>query len=287
MEEQVSQALSRVKFILSDVKLSITSVPSEKFLPIISDILSEIIEVVACVQQVDAMSVDEPDDDLWWDSSPECVNYSDSDEEHLMVSTIPFSSVSNGSLSSLSSKSSDDQTKDFINKILSCISIAAPGDVFSRRKYERKRDKLLKSLVHHELFSLWQHSTQLYDDYKVEYVKPAPLFPTINLRDVNVRALANIPKPQLVPVSGCSIDPAHYDKIHSPITNTGYQRDSISFGPIGYLYGYETIHGVVPVPDHPIHGYIWNHVQGNWILHSDVSTKDPGRGRSTSRNQRG
>ena len=64
MEEQVSQALSKVKSILSDVKLSITSVPSEKFLPIISDILSEITEVVACVQQVDAMSVDEPDDDI-------------------------------------------------------------------------------------------------------------------------------------------------------------------------------------------------------------------------------
>ena len=111
MEEQVSQALSRVKSILSDVKLSITSVPSEKFLPIISDILSEITEVVACAQQVDAMSVDQPDDDLWWDSNPECVNYSDSDEEHSMVSTIPFSSVNNGSLSSLSLTSSDDQPR--------------------------------------------------------------------------------------------------------------------------------------------------------------------------------
>ena len=131
MEEQVSQALSKVKSILSDVKLSITSVPSEKFLPIISDILSEITEVVACVQQVDAMSVDQPDDDLWWDSNPECVNYSDSDEEHSMVSTIPFSSVNNGSLSSLSLTSSDDQTKDFINKILSCASRAAPGDAQS------------------------------------------------------------------------------------------------------------------------------------------------------------
>ena len=128
MEEQVSQALSKVKSILSDVKLSITSVPSEKFLPIISDILSEITEVVACVQQVDAMSVDEPDDDLWWDSSPECVNYSDSDEEHLMVSTIPsqqwFSLISLLDIFRW-------PAKDFINKILSCASRAAPGDAQS------------------------------------------------------------------------------------------------------------------------------------------------------------
>ena len=94
MEEQVSQALSKVKSIMSDVKLSITSVPSEKFLPIISDILSEITEVVACVQQVDTMSVDQPDDDLWWDSSPECVNYSDSDEEHSVQSTMVLSHLS-------------------------------------------------------------------------------------------------------------------------------------------------------------------------------------------------
>ena len=54
-----SQAISRV----SDVKLSIISVPNKKFL---------LTKVVECVQQDVVMSVDEFDDDLWWVSSPMC-----------------------------------------------------------------------------------------------------------------------------------------------------------------------------------------------------------------------
>jgi len=262
MEEQLSEAFVRVKSILIDVKKSVQSVPVSNrnlFLPVISDILSEISEVVSSVQQADDVSI----------------NYSDSDsEESFVVSTIQFTSEE--SLSSFSSLSSDDLTKGFISKILSCVSKAAPGDIFSRRKYERRREKLMRSLVHPELFSLWQESSQLYEDYKVDYVKPAPLFPTINLREINARALANIPKPKLQPVYGCSNDP----KIHTLFSSDGY-------GCVGLLYGYETIHGIVPVPNHPIHGYIWDHVNGDWILHSDVSSKDPGRGRSHSRNQRG
>ena len=53
MQEQVLEAFVRVKSILSDVKQSIISVSSpSQFLPNISDIISEISEVVACVQQV-------------------------------------------------------------------------------------------------------------------------------------------------------------------------------------------------------------------------------------------
>ena len=277
MEEQLSEAFVRVKSILIDVKKSVQSVPVSNrnlFLPVISDILSEISEVVSSVQQADDVSIDDSDE-LWWDSSPECVNYSDSDsEKSFVVSTIQFTSEE--SLSSFSSLSSDDPTKGFISKILSCVSKAAPGNIISRRKYERRREKLMRSLVHPELFSLWQESSQLYEDYKVDYVKPAPLFPTINLREINARALANIPKPKLQPVYGCSNDP----KIHTLFSSDGY-------GCVGLLYGYESIHGIVPVPNHPIHGYIWDHVNGDWILHSDVSSKDPGRGRSHSRNQRG
>ena len=225
MEDQLSDALVRVKSILSDVNKSAQSVSNKQMLlPHISDILSEISFIVSCEQQSlgqdDTIQADDNDEELWWDSSPECVHYSDSDEEQSMVSTILFSSSDNlGSLTSLSSVSSDDQTKDFINKILSTLSRSAPGDVFS---------------------------------------------------------LANIPRPTLQPVYGCSNDPTN----HTPFPSDGY-------GCVGLLYGYDTMHGIVPVPDHPIHGYIWDHLKGDWILHSDVSVKEPGRGRSHSRNQRG
>ena len=224
MEGQLSDALVKVKSILSDVKMSMQSVQCQKFLPIISDILSEITEVVSSAQQADVIPYNEADvyDGLWWDYSPEYVQYSDHDldeESQSVVSTISFSSGNLGSLTSLPSISSDDQTKDFINKILSTLSRSAPGDVFS---------------------------------------------------------LANIPRPTLQPVYGCSNDPTN----HTPFSSDGY-------GCVGLLYGYDTMHRIVPVPDHPIHGYIWDHLKGDWILHSDVSVKEPGRGRSHSRNQRG
>ena len=74
---------------------------------------------------------------------------------------------------------------------------------------------------------------------------------------VNVRALANIPKPQLYPVHGCSLDPSHYTKIHKPISSNGYEQDSISFGPIEYLYGYNTINGIVPEGLKREHATVW------------------------------
>ena len=322
MEEQVSQALSRVQSIMSDVKLSIKSVPSQKFLPIISDILSEITEVVACVQEDDVMSVDEFDDDLWWDSSPEYVHYSDGGES--MVSTILFSSSdelggfrgitplkrrvdpetsspcvasqvdvntqapdklgSDDDVGSLTSLSSDDKTKDFINRILSSISKSAPGDIFSRRKSDRRRERMLRSQVHPELFTIWQNSSQMFAPYTVRCSSPTLLHPTINLREINVHFLGNIPKPRKFPISGCSQDPEHYSTWFTSDPNS---RHGSPFGPIGFAYGYQTNNGVVAVPDKPVHGYVWDHDNDSWVLFSDASIKDPGRGRSHSRNQRG
>ena len=177
MQNQVSDAFVRIQSILTDVKKSIVSVPSPSvFLPQISDILSEMSAIVSSVHQADVNNNTHSDEELWWDSSPECVAYSDSDEESsIPVSTIQFTS-SCSLMSSLSSISAEpDQAKIFIDKILSCVSKAAPGDIFSRRKYERRREKLMRSLVHPELFSVWQNSSQLNKDYKIDSVRSAPL----------------------------------------------------------------------------------------------------------------
>ena len=109
MEEQMSEALVKVKSVLSDVKMSVQSVSKKSMLlPHISDILSEISNIVSCVNHCpDGTIKSEDEEELWWDSSPENVNYSDSDpcdldDESCVVSTILFSSDSS-SMSSLPS----------------------------------------------------------------------------------------------------------------------------------------------------------------------------------------
>ena len=96
MEEQISQALSKVQSIICDVKKSIKSVSSpDQFLPNISDILSEIfiLEVVFSVKQCPSPSdanLDEilGDDDIWWGSSQECMTYSEHDDPSDMCTII-------------------------------------------------------------------------------------------------------------------------------------------------------------------------------------------------------
>ena len=277
MEEQLSDALVCVKSILSDVNVSVQSVSDpRKFLPVISDILSELSVVVNCINGNEKCDANIDHNELWWDSSPELVAYSDVDS--CSVSTIQFSSdCGSSSMSSISSEK--DQAKTFIDNILSFLSVAAPNDVFSRRKSERRRERVMRSLVHPELFTIWQNSSQMFTSYTCATFTPAPLLPTINLRDVNARALGNLPKPYKYPVQGCSQDPDHY-------TTTCYDYSN-HFGPIGWAFGYQTNNGIVAVPDQPVHGYIWDHDCENWTLFSDASPNVPRSRRTVSRNKRG
>ena len=78
MEEQLSEAFVRVKSILIDVKKSVQSVPVSNrnlFLPVISDILSEISEVVSSVQQADDVSINYSDSDSDTQGSQAILSY--------------------------------------------------------------------------------------------------------------------------------------------------------------------------------------------------------------------
>ena len=111
-----------------------------------------------------------------------------------------------------------------------------------------------------------------------EYKVVRPLKYKIDLTNVNVRFLQNIPKPNLYPVSGVSQDPSFYER-KGMITNpdSNYYNFEVRYGwcryPHGNLYGYRTDVGIVPVSDEPIHGHVWKN--GEWILQAQVDDGVP------------
>ena len=180
--------------------------------------------------------------------------------QHNEEASLTFSSTS----SVTSSSSSPPQAnKTLINKLTSFIARAAPSGVFSRRKAKRRRAKQLRNCVHPELFSAWYYASQLFSpsqSLSSSNTTPLPR-PTVSLKDVNAFALRNVPKPSTCNVHGCSPDHAFY--------KTSFKRCA----PFGTMYGYRTNYGVVPVPEEPIYGHVWDHTAGDWMLSATLVKK--------------
>merc|ERR1712079_861425 len=95
---------------------------------------------------------------------------------------------------------------------------------------------------------------------------PTIRYKSIDFTQVNVRSIANIPKPTSFPVHGCALDPELYNPVrmdkHGRYDSTlPCHRNGTAHG---FLYGYETDAGIVPVPDIPVHGHVWK--DGKWML---------------------
>ena len=165
--------------------------------------------------------------------------------------------------SSQASSDSTSQANNFIGSITTFIDSAAPAGVFSRRKAKRRHAKMLRSRVHPELFTMWYYSTQLFTAKSTSVPSPKPKsLPTVNLKDVNVFAMRNVPTPTQFSVHGCSPDHAFY--------KSSFRKCA----PFGSIYGYKTSVGVVPVPDDPVYGHVWNHDEGGWMIQALFQEED-------------
>ena len=125
MEEQIEYTLVKVNVLMSQVSESMSAVSSvHQFLPIVSELLLKIQSVVS--HKVTVANIDTTEDqDLWWDSTPEMITYSEdtlSDSDTSILSTTE----------SLFSLSAQDDRNIFIKNISSFLSLAAPSGVFSR-----------------------------------------------------------------------------------------------------------------------------------------------------------
>ena len=99
------------------------------------------------------------------------------------------------------------------------------------------------------------------------------LVPRIDFQKVKPHLQRNLPKPEAFPVHGCSPDSNFYEDAH--ILHEGrYEKAKFNLAsPFGTKAGFETNHGIVSIPDTPLHGYIYAGGYGNntrWQLFAEA-----------------
>ena len=131
---------------------------------------------------------------------------------------------------------------------------------------------MMKNVVPPDLYSIWTNFDLLTSELKDDDVDvshfsaPVIRYPTIDFTKVNIRSIANVPKPQEYPILGCSDDENFYHKLSRGEGEESHKQfyKFNRYGPFGVAYGYRTNLGIVPVPDEPVHGYIWQ--DDGWVL---------------------
>ena len=121
-----------------------------------------------------------------------------------------------------------------------------------------------------------------------EYKVAKPVKYKIDLSKVNYSfRVRNLPDPFKFPIKGCSQDPNFYDiKYRSENKRNYYTWDVESREyPHGYMYGYNTDVGIVPVPEEPVHGYVFKDGHG-WILHAEVDDGTSSKGSGSQQPRR-
>ena len=158
----------------------------------------------------------------------------------------------------------------------------APNSRYKPRRHRGKKSRVIPS----ELSVLWSNSTEIFQERQVKPPQ-AELTPRVNWDKVNQGAMKRFPKPSWQPIFSVSPSPSFYEKsCKCPAFIIKYHRDGevrqpyvcgcpTQFtlqNPFGVLPGYITNLGVVPVPDSPVHGYIWDQASYDWILHAEFPT---------------
>ena len=170
----------------------------------------------------------------------------------------------------------------FVNKILNFISSNFPNNVYNEEKGAKIRKVQLNAAVCEDFHCMWNNVGDLLKQKPdsdencttLPPATPAIKYKSIDFAKVNVRNMANIPKPTSFPVYGCSPEPKFYTEVVKVDywdyygNQRTFESSFIRKAPFGSLYGYETNVGIVPVPDTPAHGHVWSDQLHNWVLHA-------------------
>ena len=167
----------------------------------------------------------------------------------------------------------------FVNKMKTFIS--SFNNVYTKEKSSQLKQEVLDENVFPDFQQMWKFVGDLFvqnpDSAQISTTtSPTPeiVYKSIDFSKVNVRNMANIPKPTSCPVHGCSNDPKFYTEIVKLDSVDYYGRNYTapcrhqSTAPFGSQFGYRTNDGIVPVPDTPVHGHVWSDHLRDWVLHA-------------------
>ena len=95
--------------------------------------------------------------------------------------------------------------------------------------------------------------------------------PVVNWANLNQNAARNLPKPIFCPIQGVSKDPAVYETKQKLDCFTNRMeivesRFTSNPAPFGQLRGLYTSHGIVAMPEVPVHGYLWSSAEADWVI---------------------
>ena len=270
--------LSQIAAVLSDLQCLVCQLNSVQ-------IEEEVSNVKILCQNVVAPSLNEVSNDVKYSIAFDCDLTSDdnvssiSSQQSSLLSwditeDYPVNPVSD---SQIQVSKSIPKECSFVSKIKAFVSSFA--NVYSKERSSQIKQEILDENVFHEFQQMWRHSivgdlfVQNPDSTQIRTTTspdPEIVYKTIDFSKVNVRNMANIPKPNYFPIHGVSNDPEFYKKTYWS-KGFEYDKKEMNFfkpSPYGSKYGYQTNDGIVPVPDAPVHGHVWSDHLHNWVLHA-------------------
>ena len=212
--------------------------------------------------------------------------------DNTTTTSTDVSEVSSNTTESKGNTGSKDMGDPFLNTIIGVYRRIAPNGRYKPKHLRRKKF----SIVPYEFASMWRSLPNLYEEKEMSSHKITR--PKVAWHKVNPSALRRFTRPGMFPIMSVSPRPSFYGKSCDCATNpvfktsvlatvhmlerrpgparlcpcpTEFERDH----PFGSLPGYRTNLGVVPIPDTPMFGHIWDHEVSDWVLHAEIPPSGP------------
>ena len=107
-----------------------------------------------------------------------------------------------------------------------------------------------------------------YDAFLREQNRPPVIYspvmpkPRVEWGLINTNIHRNLPKPFPFPINGAAENPDFYTEMEPGVASLKFH----SGRPFGVAFGFRTSCGILPVPDEPVKGYMWDGDTKDWVI---------------------
>ena len=107
-----------------------------------------------------------------------------------------------------------------------------------------------------------------YDAFLQEQFRPPIIYspdmpkPRVEWGQINTNIHRNLPKPFPFPIHGAAEDPDFYTEMEPHVSSLKFH----SVRPFGFAFGFRTSCGILPAPDEPVKGYMWDEDTKDWVI---------------------